>query len=243
MTSAVQDSQTPRCLTCDYPLLSLSENRCPECGRGFDPADPRTMRTPRSPGKIARYLLQPPRWSLHSFVGLAVLVSILAGAAPGGYFLPAMLAILTWMIILIVWGLRLLLWLVLRGYFEKDCSLGPRHARRWIVTPLSLAVVAALLLTRTPLYVAFWFSRPSMNALAKAVINGTEPKTVTKWVGLFYVDDIKQTSVGVRFRVPHASSYDFNGFIWSSSPLPPVDTNGNQYSPLDDRWYTCHTSF
>lgn len=28
------------CLTCDYDLRSLSDNRCPECGRWFDPHDP-----------------------------------------------------------------------------------------------------------------------------------------------------------------------------------------------------------
>ena len=33
-----------RCLTCDYDLRGLSENRCPECGREFDPADATTFK-------------------------------------------------------------------------------------------------------------------------------------------------------------------------------------------------------
>jgi len=32
-----------RCKTCHYPLANLAENRCPECGREFDPNDPSTV--------------------------------------------------------------------------------------------------------------------------------------------------------------------------------------------------------
>ena len=32
-----------RCKTCHYSLENLTEHRCPECGRAFDPADPRTF--------------------------------------------------------------------------------------------------------------------------------------------------------------------------------------------------------
>ena len=39
-----QTRQTPMfCRKCGYPLGGLSENRCPECGRLFDPAAPRTF--------------------------------------------------------------------------------------------------------------------------------------------------------------------------------------------------------
>jgi hypothetical protein len=32
-----------RCLSCQYDLRDLPENRCPECGREFDPSDPTTF--------------------------------------------------------------------------------------------------------------------------------------------------------------------------------------------------------
>jgi len=35
-----------RCLSCNYDLRNLPENRCPECGREFDPANPRTFFNP-----------------------------------------------------------------------------------------------------------------------------------------------------------------------------------------------------
>ena len=39
-----QDSLKPpaRCLDCEYNIAYLSEHRCPECGRPFDPNDPTT---------------------------------------------------------------------------------------------------------------------------------------------------------------------------------------------------------
>jgi hypothetical protein len=42
--AAVADS-TPAyyCRNCDYPLLKLDRNRCPECGRPFDPLNSRTI--------------------------------------------------------------------------------------------------------------------------------------------------------------------------------------------------------
>jgi hypothetical protein len=36
------------CLGCSYVLDGLPECRCPECGRPFDPNDPRTFKTARS---------------------------------------------------------------------------------------------------------------------------------------------------------------------------------------------------
>jgi hypothetical protein len=37
-----------RCLSCNYDLRDLPEHRCPECGRDFDPNDPRTFAVDRT---------------------------------------------------------------------------------------------------------------------------------------------------------------------------------------------------
>ncbi|MHC4066328.1 MAG: hypothetical protein ACYSUI_17765 [Planctomycetota bacterium] len=44
-----------RCLGCSYNLEGLPENRCPECGRPFDPDDPSTFLARAPSGK--RHLL------------------------------------------------------------------------------------------------------------------------------------------------------------------------------------------
>lgn len=41
----VNDAKLKHCFGCDYILDHLTEPRCPECGRGFDPLDPGTYRT------------------------------------------------------------------------------------------------------------------------------------------------------------------------------------------------------
>lgn len=46
------------CRSCGYCLRGLADNRCPECGCEFDPADPRTFRR-----KSAASLLRPWTWN------------------------------------------------------------------------------------------------------------------------------------------------------------------------------------
>lgn len=45
---ANNDDVLMRCLTCGYPLERLDKDarRCPECGRAFDPEDPKTFLSP-----------------------------------------------------------------------------------------------------------------------------------------------------------------------------------------------------
>jgi hypothetical protein len=47
----MSSAQHKRCLGCGYILDSLPENRCPECGRRFDPRDPRTYYPLGLPGE------------------------------------------------------------------------------------------------------------------------------------------------------------------------------------------------
>jgi hypothetical protein len=47
--------ETMRCLGCGYDLRGLPENRCPECGLPFDPADPSTYLL--SPDSGRKYLV------------------------------------------------------------------------------------------------------------------------------------------------------------------------------------------
>ena len=46
------------CLDCGYNLHHLTEHRCPECGRGFDPKDRKSWGTPDAPTiiRMARWL-------------------------------------------------------------------------------------------------------------------------------------------------------------------------------------------
>src|SRR5579872_6657457 len=58
------------CLSYGYSLRDLPAPRCPECGRPFDPADPRTMSLGHPLRPWQRWLLRPTGWRV---IALAVL--------------------------------------------------------------------------------------------------------------------------------------------------------------------------
>jgi hypothetical protein len=66
-------------------LYGLPENRCPECGRAFDPADPSTFKLdrPTKTSLVGYFVTPPPAW-----IPLA------------GYILIALLALLILLLIL-----------------------------------------------------------------------------------------------------------------------------------------------
>ena len=47
-----QNRKRMRCLECGYRLIHLTENRCPECGRAFDPNDPESFLSKRVSGTL-----------------------------------------------------------------------------------------------------------------------------------------------------------------------------------------------
>src|SRR5687767_6979345 len=58
-TAPPETGGTPRyCLRCFYDLRGLPENRCPECGRFFDPDDPRTYSATVSPERLRNAVKQ-----------------------------------------------------------------------------------------------------------------------------------------------------------------------------------------
>ena len=72
-----------RCWHCGYELQGIPSRRCPECGRPFDPADPRTMHMGRYPiGRLGRKLIQPPRWWIVGLAGLATFMLIVLTGVP-----------------------------------------------------------------------------------------------------------------------------------------------------------------
>jgi len=77
-----------RCLNCKYDLRQLSEHRCPECGREFDPDDPQTFELPTQQTK------QSEGFHLLAIMSGALLVLLyFAFAKPSDYWRPAILLI------------------------------------------------------------------------------------------------------------------------------------------------------
>ena len=72
------------CLGCSYCLEGLSNHRCPECGRGFDPLNPATFAI--NPGHIRA---RRPGSRLLSFAIIGLVLFFLTFVHPSGglYFL------------------------------------------------------------------------------------------------------------------------------------------------------------
>ena len=69
------------CLRCLYILDGLTGDRCPECGRGFDPSNPRTFSNHGS----LRYQLRIRRWVLLIGVAAGLFVGILSTITWGSF--------------------------------------------------------------------------------------------------------------------------------------------------------------
>lgn len=162
---------TSWCLGCDYPLKGLTENRCPECGRVFDPGHPDTMRTAQTPGKIARWLMQPPKWPSHSFTCLAALIMVASAAAPEGYFALTLISAYIWIVLLPGWFLRALACAFLRFRSRDKTKRSVGDQMRWLCIPAIFILTIALAVSSIPLTCAFVISRPAMNSLARSVMS------------------------------------------------------------------------
>lgn len=70
------------CRYCGYPLNGLSEDRCPECGRTFESADPRTFRrSPIPPYAIWRRIAAWASWRGLSVYVFAMILFFMAISA------------------------------------------------------------------------------------------------------------------------------------------------------------------
>jgi hypothetical protein len=139
-----------RCRDCGYALRGLSDGRCPECGRSFDPADATTMDLGRRPGRIGRWLLRPTGWRL------VLLAVVGAGAVLGATRWP-------------VGGVTLLATDLLY-YFD-----GGRFNRSRLMTHTDVAYVGGLLLIG--LVLLMWLLRAAARPLAHRLYRRPPPAT------------------------------------------------------------------
>ncbi len=159
------------CGTCDYVLVGLEENRCPECGTQFEPGDSQTFNaTGRRIGRISRVLIAAPAWPV-SLLALLLLGKELLQLYPPERAMQA-----TWYYgwcctcVLIIVARAFQLWLRGRAEqrFERRAYLKRLRCRRpaW---PLLLVILVAATVAakqRWPMYWVFALSESSLDALA-----------------------------------------------------------------------------
>jgi hypothetical protein len=128
------------CLGCGYALRGLSDSRCPECGRTFDPFNSRTMRVPGLSQK-------PPPKPVAFGVAMIIYAVITSLASLVGLMDPAagvcVMAAIAWAIIFGAWWGR--------NRWERRARTNgdtlpkqPRGARHWRAIVIVLFIGCAI---------------------------------------------------------------------------------------------------
>lgn len=239
------NKKTPRCLTCDYPLIGLNESRCPECGQTFDLSDATTFYSGAKPvGAVGRFFWKPPGKYFHCACGITVFITLFANSVPEGYFLLMILCIYLWGALAVIWWIRGI------GYsFFTTRRHGTRAATRymkwrsWAVGPASLALAFVLNLTQLPLWATYWLSKSSMDRLATQVITTSSPVSGPMRVGLIQAVECEPILGGMQFCVDGSGFLDRGGFAYFKTPPNPNTQLPNQYVHWHGNWYTWSEDF
>lgn len=226
------------CLKCGYWLTGLAEPRCPECGRAFDPLDPRTFRSGRLGGAV-RFLSSPPGRVLNAAIVVVALLSCLSVSAPGGYFLVQLFALLGWFFVGLVWIARVAISVYLtRRHVPPDHR--PARSRGYLVGPVVVLVVAGAITLRIPYWCTFWVSRPFMDALAARAMTNNDPLPQKWFIGLYPVERIERIPGGVQFFIAHAGFLSEEGFVYVQ---PPPRSVGPSWKRRPGGWFEFYKSF
>jgi hypothetical protein len=237
MTQAMTEKPVGLCLDCDYPLQGLQTTRCPECGREFDPNDPCTMNMGRKIGDMTWWWLGPISSKLYALTLVAAVVTLWFARLPNNIFQPMPIACIIWITIGAVW----FVWPVLR-YVVAVQKRWPRFKFKtglvqWLVMPLIIVLMIVAIRYRVPLRLTFWASRPSMESLAKQVIEKPETAPNEEWAGAYNAKKIRRTRHGMQFTVEDANVNYRAGFIY----MPGVDPSRGKDWPsrryVGDGWW------
>jgi hypothetical protein len=236
-------TQDRYCRACGYLLRALPEHRCPECGTDFDPDDPLSFTTRTRPHAFLCWLSRPLGWPMHTLTALTVCISLWAGIVPGGYFGLTLLSLGAWIVLGVVWLLRLVARFgIMKRYGLLEESDGGSW-RSWIVAPMLCALTLVAASTHASLYAGFFISRSAMNCLvneARALPVGS--RIPDRRIGIYTAEDIEVTVNGVQFFVKGAGFIDREGFSFSSG-APATSHHGFSYRPLIGDWYLLHWDF
>lgn len=157
-----------RCWGCGYLLRGLESGACPECGRGFDRADPSTINLGRTVGRLGWWMLAPVgAWTIGVAAVGAALVAWTTRWSPNAWHFSLVdlrlygrvgfvdIAPLRWGAIdmaywaglicgglaALAWLARVVAWATAMALYRPPRSQRPRFWRRALVVALLLCVV------------------------------------------------------------------------------------------------------
>lgn len=195
--------ENARCLYCGYSLHGLTQQRCPECGRWFDPADRRTFDDGRNTAAKRRRLrpVRAPSPAELTLLTVVVLgLTIFRGTTYGslnfsfGSFSCEWVSagICTVAIVFLYWRSPYSRARQLRRLKREDliteCSVA---AGRWRARTMLSIAVAATFLWPWPAAIRLYLSIPSLNALAARYDSRADMPPLPAQVGLWRVKSVR----------------------------------------------------
>jgi hypothetical protein len=208
------------CLGCNYPLRGLPENRCPECGLDFDPADDWTMNLGRPMTPFARDLIRSEtRWAWPAFFVAAAMILWGSAWLPGGQVVEFIGACL------------LLVNVVYRGVRFSAIVLLARHYRQkrrirlgFLASPYASFVLLVFLITcvalDVPLRISLMFARPAIYRIwaVHPYTGGTIPG---RWLGPLRADSIGVSPTYVTIQDAWSGTIVLNPETHEFTTYPP----------------------
>ena len=189
------DHETPparptRCIDCGYTLDHLPENRCPECGRKFDPANPDSVIPPWVQSTWVREAQPPPAWNLVIVAALALMVGITASEPQGST--PLAMCYLPVFALFLPFDYLVRIVAIVRLRSASGLA-GPRTSRRrwrWAAFPMLIVFWVTTVQTGWARQAHFSLSQTAFDQVVRGLEAGTHTNTGRQWIGLYRVKRI-----------------------------------------------------
>jgi hypothetical protein len=173
-----------RCIDCDFDLERISEPRCPECGRGFDPQDGGTFIGPGHT-RFSRRLAQAPGWPMFVLAAAGAILLLDAGIGPGVSIGRELMAVLVCIGFGLLFLIRLIACLFIRTVLPALRSpAGAMVLLRWLAPPAIVGLAFLLVGLDVPRAVAFALDRGVLEAFAQgAPVQPGAWRPIRTWSG------------------------------------------------------------
>jgi hypothetical protein len=205
--------ENAHCIGCGYPLRELPQPRCPECGRGFDPGDPRTFLPSRALSAVERLAGSPPGWIMIAAAVAAGLFTLDAFSLPGAGVAYAFSQTCFWtglLFALCCFRFAVAETVLKRAGYRQARTGWRRPWKRWVVVPAILAGCWLLGATGLPAQLRFWVSKPALDRFVAAqTVPVVGPSPIRpQWIGLYNVENAFVAPEGVSFMLSSISRRD-----------------------------------
>ena len=186
------ESRAGLCWDCDYRLQNLPGRHCPECGRGFDPADPSTTNAGGPLGWWGRRVLRPIGWRTFAAALAPMALVFWVATDPQLYYMGAEYFVCAAGLaaVPLAWLAR---W-VARHVVVFRCGQPPSalvaDGRRWRGLWAAAGLCVLVVAFKVPMRVAFLAWRPAFERLAAEALANPSAPLAGRRIGPYQVIEV-----------------------------------------------------